>query len=69
MHYNVKLATPGEIQEMLDVITVRCTMCGGPARVPEDTLAVIDGKAAAVCPSCLPRFLELFREAIRSQDE
>lgn len=46
------------IEELLDVVTAACTVCGNAARVPEDVLAVLpspdhsDQQVVAICPAC-----------------
>lgn len=57
-----------KIAELLDVTTAACTICRGPARVPEDVVAVVeqDGRKVAlvVCESCQPAFMAELNETI-----
>lgn len=57
-----------EIAALMDVSTAACTECKGPARVPEDVVAVhqVDDvlRPVVVCPECVPIWLALMKEEI-----
>lgn len=57
------------ISDMMGVLTAACTMCRGPARVPEDVAAIrmVGEKqwALVVCEKCAPKFMEKIDEKMR----
>lgn len=64
----VEWTSNDEILENLDVSTAACSACGGPARVPEDVLAVLTGssgpKPYVVCPDCQPAVMDRLRRLL-----
>jgi hypothetical protein len=51
-----------KIAELLETITHACTVCGGPARVPEDVAVIrqVGEKLdpLVICEDCTPAFIE-----------
>lgn len=72
---DARWAEPEEIAEQMDVVTAACSYCGGPARVPEDVMAVqVDStgrqRPLVCCERCTPEVgarlrLEMEREMRR----